>query len=371
MDSRSKIVAHLLSVTTDAKEPAIVISGPDGAGKSTILERVAKGLGERPNRIFRANPVESSWHLSGLSSMFTATTLTVDVEITKYIPAEPGEPVNHYGLAREIREKFLGTLSPGSVIILDDADLLDADSQVVISSLATKLAGTGISFIASVAAVHADSVWSSFRELEVTPLDESEAVSFVAELAGPGAHPLVVDTVVQYSDGLPQTIAEFVAKLSTRQLKGISPLVLPLVPGNSTKARIDQELAVLTEAQLRVMELCAMASLAEPLSIVSSEGDDIDALDDLLSNGWIERHGPYVQIPSKLVRSVLYWHASPAKRRNRHTELRAKTTAWSLSAFHGSFLGRDEAHFQSLYTAAEDFLSYGYIDMGVEIVERA
>lgn len=368
---QSRIVSALLAVTTSSKDSAVILSGRERSGKTSILERVSEELGNRPHRLLRANPGQSTWPLSGLMSMLASVPLNEPVNLAAYIPNERTGEVDCYSLALEIQVKLLNNLETGSVILIDDADALDQDSQTVIGFLASRMTGTGTSLIASVTDPTASSAWSSIRHLELEPMDDDDSIAFLLRKFGTGASESVLRTVVNHADGRPGTLLDLMAQLTAPQVSGVAPLVLPLRQGATASHQLEAALLTLPGSQRRLLTWCAMASLVEPQALMVAGHEDLDSLEDLLAAGWLQRKRSYVEVSSQFTRSVLYWHGRAADRRARHKQLCENTKSPSLVAYHKSFGDTQEVLGADLYAAAQELIVQGHTEMGIELIERA
>ncbi|MDO5743275.1 MAG: LuxR C-terminal-related transcriptional regulator [Micrococcaceae bacterium] len=371
MGSQSEIVEALLRVAASSRESAVILRGIEGIGKSTILEKVSEALGNRPHRLLRANPSESTWPLSGLMAMLASVQLADPFNITQRIPADRTCAVDQYALAREIQEKLLDGLSVGTVIMIDDADHLDADSQAVIGYLGARLGGTGISLIATVTDPHANSAWAAIKLMEIGPLTIAESLEVAARHAGTEASAAVLKSAIGFSDGRPGTIVDVLDRLTPRQLSGTEPLEMPLKPGDAAKKRVEREFLALSDAQQQIMNLSAMAPLAEARAVTEVSPESRDALDDLLADGRLRHNGPYIEVSSALERSALYWNGSAAQRRMRHERLAENTSSLPLATYHRSFAETESTAAQGLLKSASELTSHGYFDFGIETMERA
>lgn len=371
MGRQEEVVSALLQATSSSKEPAVALQGLPGTGKTAILERVSEELGNRPHRLLRANPEESTWPLSGLMSMLASVPLAEPVNVAKHIPRDRNTAVDRYALALEIQEKLLDTLSEGTVILIDDADEMDEDSQAIIGYLGSRLSGTRVSLIISLTSTKCSTAWAAIKHQELGTLSEEEARALAAKHAGTNASAAVLNIVAKYNDGRPATIIDLLGRITPRQLSGGGPLVLPLLPGDNAQGLIGQELETLSDAQRRIMSLAAMAPLVEPEALASQDFEEQDALEDLLATGWLHRHGPYVEVYSDLARAVLYWRGTTSQRRDRHGQLADRSTAAPLTAYHRSFLDAEGVSASDLLQGAQDLLTQGHIAFGIETAERA
>lgn len=370
MGNHSNIVAALLNVTTSSTESAVVLSGVKGLGKSTVLERVSEQLGNRPHCLLRSNRGESAWPLSGLMKMLASVQLSTPVNIAQHIPTGHTTAVDRYALAREIHEKFLSHLSAGTVILIDDADTLDEDSQAIIGYLGARLNGTGVTLIVSVTDPLENTAWSAIKRLDLGPLDAEESRKLGIRIAGAQTNNAVINIVLGLAEGRPGTINYQLTQMTSKQLGGTAPLSLPLKPGDDAQEFVKQELNLLNDTQKRIMSLGAMAPMVEPGAITGLSPDDQDALEDLLAEGWMRGNGRYLEVSLPLIRAALFWQGTAAQRRERHEHLAANTVTEAFATYHRSFLDTANASSCDLVAAASELLNLGHINYGLETLER-
>ncbi|MFP5313250.1 MAG: ATP-binding protein, partial [Actinomycetes bacterium] len=135
-----------MSVIRGPKETALAVVGGKGLGKSALLSGVP-ALSDYRTIFMSATAAESSWPLSGLTALLNdmqdPLLSPVLDELLRDSTGSMGVPAASHMLLDALHKRA----SPRTVIVVDDADHLDAASQAVLGFVARRLAGTDIIFI--------------------------------------------------------------------------------------------------------------------------------------------------------------------------------------------------------------------------------
>ncbi|MCG2968817.1 hypothetical protein KZ292_26610, partial [Escherichia coli] len=72
--------------------------------------------------------METNWPLSSLIKLLSELDLAEPLALDHFLPQSPGQGVDSYAVARHLHAKLPALVTPGTVILLDDVDLMDEAS---------------------------------------------------------------------------------------------------------------------------------------------------------------------------------------------------------------------------------------------------
>ncbi|MCW4466247.1 LuxR C-terminal-related transcriptional regulator [Glutamicibacter sp. MNS18] len=370
MRSRKNLLATLVSKISGPRDAAILISGSPGAGKSWVLDRLSDRLAGQPHTFLRTSPGESDWPLSGVMMLLSNLELDEQIDLEPFLPTFPGEPVDTFAVARHLQVMLPERLKPGTVVLLDDLDLMDPASLKVISFLATKMQRIRTKFVGTITRNPVPAELAAIQVIKLHELTGTESLDLARQHAGPAADTSVLSLVTAQAHGVPGAILAQLEMLTHRQLRGQSPLCLPLHPTIEYTAALPSLLASLDPGQERLLQLAAMGPLCERAALLGIEADP-DGLDELLHQGLLETVGPYVELRDTALRSAVYWSLAVEHRRELHGQLQAATSCPALRMFHHSFVHSARVPAIDLAQQAKELLLGGQVTAAVEVSERS
>ena len=357
----------------------MVVVGDPGSGRSSVLDAVADRV---PLPVVRVgvNGSESRWPLAGVTSLFTALD---DPRATAHIAhllqagaAGAGAP-SGLAAAHDFLEAVQTLTLPPTVVLIDDLDRMDEDSQELIAFLAGRLAGTALRLVATVRSVPSGSPLAALPMLRLEPVGADDALVLARSMAPEGANDGVLAILADATGGNPGVLREQFAALSRAQLTGAEPLVLPLRPTATSEAiaaavldgRVTDGAEVDGADAGRDLDVLARLAL---VPVAKTAGWDRDALDDLADAGLVVVRGQTAAVRNPLVRSVLHWRMSARARRTLHTELAAASAEVDprAAAWHRSFVD-DVPDAVALLDAAAEHVADGAPHAAVALAERA
>ncbi|GGK86812.1 DNA-binding CsgD family transcriptional regulator/tetratricopeptide (TPR) repeat protein [Curtobacterium luteum] len=352
------------------RESAMVVVGDPGSGRSSVLDAVAHRVSLPVVRV-GVNGSESHWPLAGVTALFTALD---DPRATAHIAhllqagSTGGQVPERAGLAaaHDFLEAVHTLTLPPTVVLIDDLDRMDVESQELIAFLAGRLAGTALRVVASVRTVPADGPLAALPALRLEPLSEDVALTLARSTAPDDANDGVLAILAQETGGNPGVLREQLASLTRGQLIGTEPLVLPLRPTKTTEAIAATVLDAAAGRDLDVLARLALVPTAKAATW------DRDALDDLADAGLVAVRGQHVEVANPLVRSSLYWRTPSRERRAAHTALAEVTadTDARAHAWHRSFVD-DVPDAVALLRAARSYVVDGNTTAATSLTERA
>ncbi|GEA81684.1 transcriptional regulator [Cellulomonas uda] len=345
----------------DASEIAIVVRGPRGSGRSTFVREAV----ERLPRAFdvRANPTESSWPFAGISSLLYA----IDDERWRHLALSLGSApdLEVVVVAHRILTLLHEHDAPATVLLVDDADLLDPRSRAVVGFLARRLAGTGLRLVLLVESVPPE--LGGLDEVVLGPLDARRTRALVGHLAPARHHPAVLDVVAHRSGGSPADAVDLLAGLTPAQAAGSAPLELPLRPGRVE--HVVRRFAQLPPAQAALVERLALAPRTHADDL--GGGDELEVVDELVAAGWVARDGAWLSLTREPVRSAVFHSTSARRRREHHRRAVEHVSDPYASDWHASFVDPGPRAAEALRRAALGLLAEGSPDVAFEYVERS
>ena len=361
-------VDRIATLAVLPRESAMVVVGDPGSGRSSVLDAVSDRVSLPVVRV-GVNGSESHWPLAGVTSLFTALD---DPRATAHIAhllqegAVTAQQNAGLAAAHDFLEAVHALTLPPTLVLIDDLDRMDVESQELIAFLASRLAGTALRVVATVRTVPSGSPLAALPTLRIEPLPADEALALARAMAPEDANDGVLAVLAEETGGNPGALREQLAVLSRGQLSGAEPLVLPLRPTPTTEAIAALALGSVTGRDLDVLARLSLVPVAKVA------GWDRDELDDLADSGLTTVRGQTVAVRDPLVRSTLYWRMPARDRRAAHTELAAACAENDprAAAWHRSFVD-DVPDVVALLRAARSYVMDGNAPAAVVLTERA
>lgn len=361
-------VDRIATLAVLPRESAMVVVGDPGSGRSSVLDAVSDRVSLPVVRV-GVNGSESHWPLAGVASLFTALD---DPRATAHIAhlLQGNAPTDRQTPGLAAAHDFLDAVHaltlPPTLVLIDDLDRMDVESQELIAFLASRLAGTALRVVATVRTVPSNGPLAALPMLRIEPLPADEALVLARAMAPEEANDGVLAVLAEETGGNPGALREQLAVLSREQLNGSEPLVLPLRPTPTTEAIAALALGTLAGRDLDVLARLALVPVAK------TAGWDRDELDDLANAGLTSVKGQTVSVRDPLVRSALYWRMPARDRRAAHTEMAAASaeTDPRAAAWHRSFVD-DVPDVVALLRAARSYTVDGNAQAAVVLTERA
>jgi DNA-binding CsgD family transcriptional regulator/tetratricopeptide (TPR) repeat protein len=346
---------------------AILVVGVPGSGRSTLLDDV---LANSPLRCVwvTPHPWERHQDLAGLSMLLNTIG---DPRIAGFISRfKLTEPTVDETLATTL--DLLELLRSGereeTLLLIDDADKFDDLSQLALSYLAGRLAGTGLRMAMAVTPESAYTAFAGIRSVAISRLDGERAMELARAIAPADADPQTLTMVCDACAGLPGMISSTFAHLTRGQLDGLAPLALPLYPG---PAPLDldgwEPETVLLLRRFSTAPLSSLSALPE------IRDGNRDRFERLTSQGVLEINGPFVSIRDGALRSTLYWSMTTEEREELHRNAAIEEAGHSkaLALWHADHGDNAPEGSKALIAEASELYQLGFVDAATELTERA
>ena len=369
---RSKELDRILSVIRGPKEAALAVAGSRGAGKSALLSEIPR-LSVYRTVFLQASASESDWPLSGLTALLSGMDDPVLNRIADELLQDNAGSPDLAALSTVLLNGLHQRSSPRTIVVIDDADQLDPDSQAIIGFLARRLAGTDLAVFASLGEGAADSPFSSLPVLQLAPLGYSDTVRMLEAIPARHTATAAVHAVAAASQGNPLAAVELYTTLLERQTEGKYALPVPLPSGGSFEAGFAVTLGGLTPAARWALDLLSLSFRSDIATLEKVHTDVWTAVDELLACGLVDRTGPYLHIRNPLLRGYVFGAMTPAARTANHRALGDAADAADPFArsWHRSFTALERQTPFGLLRYATDLVRDGEVSFAVECIERA
>ncbi|NUP53472.1 MAG: AAA family ATPase, partial [Catenulispora sp.] len=369
---RKQELARLDLLVADAAEngpKVLVVTGEPGVGKSALVEWTAERGRTRGMRVLRVRGSESEADLCFSAAHQLLRPLLPEVDRL----AEPGRGAlrSAFGLPDaeagavdplHLRIGVTNLLADAAakqplLLLIDDAQWVDAGSLDIVSFVARRLAGQPIVLLV---AAREESVPErfdrDFPHLVVEPLDHASAGSVLDAQPHPPRGRMRA-RILQESAGVPLALIELARAVAGERGADVDPeRSLPLT--KRLEKLFAADLPAFPPPTRRALLLLAAADTTGWTDIARADPDlEVDAaLRPAEGAGLVRVEGGHAHWRHPLVRSAVYQAASFSERRQAHLALAAALTdepdrrAWHLAA---AALGHDEEVAAALAGSAE------------------
>lgn len=370
---RHDAIDRIRQVEDDERESALVVVASHGGGRSRLLEHVRAQSALRAVLI-RPIPHESEWPLSGFSRVLASVNDSRAVEFGGRFTLRSTEPAHMLEAAHDLLSVLRGLALDPVLLLIDDIDLMDDESQLLMSFMAGRLAGTGLRIVATASSVGPDSPLCGFQRLELEPLSVDECAELASRIAPSGSDPGTLRIVAAHAGGSPTAVVEIVRGLSERQRRGEDPLVLPFHPVSAVSGLPTGRIDGLPSLHRRMLDAISLAPLSHEAALGRRGSDEADALEDLIHSGLLRAHGHYVEIADPMLRSQIYWTMESKSRRELHATMAEAHGVADVAGriWHESFVYDPDVDVTSrLLSAGLSYAREGDCGVAVEFAERA
>ncbi|KOV60627.1 ATP-binding protein [Streptomyces sp. MMG1121] len=353
---RDEELARLFrAVDSAAADPALVLVGDVGTGKSVLLDRVLRRAESGGARVLRAegSESESSLAFAALHQLLRPVSAEVDVLPQRQRaalydafgtgPAASGPDLMLTGVAVLSLLSALGERHP-VLVVLDDAQWFDRSSLDVLSFAARRLSGEPVTLlIGARSGEHLPGFDRHVPTLTVEPLDVV-AANRLLDVQPKAPTGRTRARILDQAGGNPLALTELARAASVQDTAAEPPPALPSagpLPLTDHLERVfGARLARLPAATTRaLLLLAAMDTVDSAIAVAAGlPNASDDAWLPAEQAGLVRRTGPVVRFRHPLVRSGVYHAASFDDRSKAHLVLAAMLRdepdrrAWHLAA---------------------------------------
>lgn len=353
-------------------ERALIVLGEPGIGKTHLLEAAQQAVSISAELV-RVNPSEAAFALSGISSVLGALSSERMIDFGGRFELRSYEPGTMFSAAHDLLSLLQGFALPPTLLLIDDIDMMDPESQMLLAVMATRLAGTNIRIVATATALGHGSSLTSLPTVRLAPLPLADLVT-VARRLTPDADDATLRVVAEYSGGNPRVLEEYLHLLEPEQLRGSVWLMLPPRWNHALEAVAVPLLGTLSPDDKDVLDIVALSPLCHGRVLEEHGVETADRVEDLVDAGLLRRRGPYLAFRDQRVRSYIHWSHGSRARRERHAalvEAAHKCGGPHLAAWHRSFASHGRHGVDDLLEAAIWLVDQGEVEAAVEYAERA
>ncbi|HEX5615738.1 MAG TPA: AAA family ATPase [Acidimicrobiia bacterium] len=382
-------IGALLEGARDGTSGAVVVAGGIGVGKSSLLRDAIDAASDF--RVLRVAGVESemAFGFAGVHQLVLPFARLVDAlagpqraALQTVLGTAHGDPPDPYLVGLAVLSLLAGAAAAQPVlVVVDEAQWLDEESLTVVSFVARRLQADRVALVVAIRTTPNSPVaFEGVRRIEVTGLDPDAALELLTAASGGAIARDVADRLVAATDGNPLALVELPDALTADQLRGAAPLPDPLPIGTRLASVFESRLRTLDEDARGLLLLASAERLGDPrllqraaTAILHRHWDDAVAAAEKTG---LVAFTPGVEFRHPLVRSAVYYSATPAQRRAAHAALAevldaesdADRRAWHLGA---AAAEPDERIAHELETASERLRRRGGASVAAAYLWRA
>jgi DNA-binding CsgD family transcriptional regulator len=322
---------RLLAATRTGSGAALVIQGPAGVGKSTLLDRFVAGA--TGCQIARSTGIESESELAfaGLHQLCAPFLDRLDrlpVPQRDALAAAFGlresAPPNRFLVGLAVLNLLTGIAEAGPLVCaLDDAQWLDAATMQVLGFAARRLASVPVIIIVAVREIAGDGHLAGLPALELAPLRDADARGLLGSALAGRLDERVRDRIVAEAAGNPQTLLQVTHAWTPAALAGGYGLPDRVCVTGPLAETIRRRLTPLPD-DCRLMLLLAAAEGFGDAAVIWAAADRIglspQAAAPATAAGLLDP-GTRLRFRHPLARSVVYRSAPVGDRRLVHDAL--------------------------------------------------
>ncbi|MCW2771348.1 MAG: hypothetical protein JWR27_2781 [Aeromicrobium sp.] len=364
-------LCRVIAMARGPQEGALVVRGEPGIGKTHLLGALADEVG-LPRVLVRINPAERDFPLSGISSVLDGVRREGVAEFGGRFELRSDEPTQLFAAAHDLIALIQGLGLPPTVLMVDDIDLADEQSQTLLGLMASRLAGTGLRLVLTASTIPGNSPLAAIPTVRLVPVRVAGLVA-LGEALAIDSDVSTLRILAWFAGGNPRILEESLRLIEPEQLHGSAWLMLPPRFNHALREVAAPQIAALTDEQRLILDSLALAPLTHSGAIADAGLELSDAVEDLVATGMLHRQGPYLSFHDRRVRSYVYWSSDTHSRRERHATLERSTRPYSepLAAWHRSFATYDRSGIDDLLAGAAEMVSLRHLDAAVELAERA
>lgn len=369
---RTKELDRILAAVRGPRDSTLVVVGGHGAGKSALLSEIPAQSGHRIVHV-SATSTESAWPFSGLTALLNSMDDPALRGITDELLRDASGAVNVPAIAARLLDNLHDRPSCRTIIIIDDADRMDAESQAVLGFLGRRLGGTDLALVVSIRQETPDGPFTGLPFLKLAPLGYDDTVRMLGCIPVPQPTTAAAHAAAAAAQGNPLAAVELFRLLLEREGDGKYAMPIPLPCPASFEATLAAVVEGLSAPARRVLELLSLSSRSDTSALERILQDEWTGVEELLAAGLVSRVGPHLRIRDQLLRGHVFAAMTPAMRTAGHLALAAASRQRDPygHCWHWSFTAPDPQTPFRLLRHALGLIRNGEVAFAVEYVEQA
>ncbi|HEX6657605.1 MAG TPA: AAA family ATPase, partial [Ilumatobacter sp.] len=327
-------IEALLGDARQGASGALILSGPAGIGKSSLICFALATASD-----FRAVQVagvesEMAFGFAGVHQLVLPLLGAVDalpgpqrLALQTVLGTVHDDPPDLYLVALAVLTLLSEAAATVPVlVVVDDAQWLDDESLTVLSFVARRLRDDRVALVVAIRATPTSRpCFEGVPHLDVSGLADAESLQLLTSAVGADIDPDVADRLVAATEGNPLALAELPGALTADQLQGAAPLPNPLPIGPRLASVFDARLNQLDDDGRNLLLLASAERVGDPGLLQRAASGLLrtrwqDAAEAAEATGLVAL-APRVEFRHPLVRSAIYYAATPAQRRAAHAAL--------------------------------------------------
>lgn len=358
-------IGDLIDSARAGQGGSIVVEGVAGVGKTTLLD-VVERTHDIPIIRVTGTEFERAMPLAGVT-LLCAPLIAVADRLGTHQAAivrgalgldgstSPATSNDVMALGLAIVALLAEAARPdGLCVIIDDAQWLDPTTVLVVEFVARRLGGTHVALVG--AQRPTDDGLTCGGAIEIGLLSNDESTDMMTEL---GVDSGVARTIAAAVDGLPLLLRHIVDQLTPRQRTGLAALPDPLPFGDDLESEFADLVRRLDDDERHALLLLAALGHGQHLHDIDPSATVHFGRAETLAIVTLGTRG--AQFAHPIIRSAVYWSASPDERRRVHREI-ADALDPSVDA--------EVWHRAAAAVAPDDLLAERLIDSGRRTARR-
>lgn len=369
--NRKRELSALKDVISDNGDLAMVVEGPEGFGKTALLNAVAR-LDSTETVFVRGSATEAMWAYSGVLALLSAIDALRGSSLQRQVGALTAD-MEAFEVAQWLDALFRDTSLAPFAVLIDDGDLLDERSQQVLGYTFRRMSLSGMRSVIAVTACPPESPYFGIPRIVLDPLSEATLVEFGLSMTPPTIDHAVLEACARSCEGSPGAYLSILEALPADVIHDAASLPTPMRPGLWLTAKTGDRLTGLGDLELTVLRILSSAPYLPEGVFSEIFPDYAQALDHLVAENFVVKRRDKLLIENRGVSGGVYWSMRAAERVAIHDQLARECSAGCppLHAWHASFQASETGHAAVLLSEATRLVEVGALGPGVEFAERA
>ncbi|WP_262774133.1 LuxR family transcriptional regulator [Brevibacterium permense] len=362
-----------------ARHSAVAVIGPPGMGGDEMLSALEADADGPVIRV-PIGQAEDARPYSGLEIIFSALRALEPKSFGSVLldsrprPDSGADTATALDIADEVTRRIASLdLKHTTLAIVPDADFMDRSSQLVLSHLLRRIAGSRLRFAVSTGELNPSSLLAGVPSVELKRVSDRRMADLADSLTGGRIAPGVAATVVRTASGRPSALYGVIERLPRNQMEGDQALDLPLRVGPNAEDMVRTGTVGLSADANELLSLMCLAPLSPRPAALGDSHDSVEWFAELESRGIVERDGAYSRCSQELIRAIRHGQSSAEARLSGHMLLAGRCGGIypELHHWHRSFFDAADETPLTLLDDACHLVREHMVWAGVEFAERA